>query len=233
MAQRSRKPFRLGLDPSSYNPIGLQQYSTEELSREYARLRREATERLRKIGAGEFAYTKTYQNNKDRFKQVRDISSRRELERLTQEAARFVTARGSSASGMRAIRREAIEALHQRGYAFVNTKNFREFDEFMEFLRANAAEYATFYDTIQSRDEAPDATLTRQQQQDVREMFEDWQQRGTIQPEELEEPEDELPDSDDLEDEEPARPQQRRQQARQPSGQKTKKRRRRKIRSMR
>ena len=178
MAQRSRKPFALGLDPSAYNPLGLREYSTDVLMAEYARLRREATERLRKLGAGEFRESETYRRNKDKFKTVRSITSRRELERLTQEAAQFVTARGSSASGLRAIRREAIESLHRSGYTWVNTRNFRQFGEFMEYLRSNAAEYATFYESLRAGGRDMQRPLTRDERRSRKEMVEEWMEEN-------------------------------------------------------
>lgn len=174
MAQRSRKPFKLGLDPAAYNPTGLKIYSDEELMGEYARLRREATERLRKLGQGEFRSSRSYQENKDRFVKVKDIDNRRQLERLVQDAARFVTAKGSSASGLRAIRREAIQSLHQSGYGWVNTKNYNDFVEFMTWLRGNAAEYATFYESLRSTGTVGAGKLDRSEKIKRREMFEDW-----------------------------------------------------------
>ena len=41
---RQRKPFEFGLDVASYNPQGLRHYTEAELKKEYARVRREATE---------------------------------------------------------------------------------------------------------------------------------------------------------------------------------------------
>ena len=174
MAQRSRKPFKLGLDPAAYNPTGLKIYSDKELMGEYARLRREATERLRKLGQGEFRTSRSYTENKDRFIRVSEVESRRQLERLVQEAARFVTAKGSSASGLRAIRRESIQSLHASGYTWVNTKNYSDFAEFMEWLRGNRAEYATFYESLRSSGGVGRGRLDRSEQRRRKDLFQEW-----------------------------------------------------------
>lgn len=142
---RSRKPFKLGLDPALYNPQGLKAIMQEEggieqVQHEYARLRREANQRLTRLGKSEFADSMAYRMNKDRFKRLDEIKPgknyERELARLTQEAARFVQARASSASGQRGIRREALDTLSDHGIKWVNTKNFKKFTEMMEELRA-------------------------------------------------------------------------------------------------
>ena len=136
MATRSRKPFQFGFDPSAYNPIGLRAYTEAELKKEYARLRREAQERLKRLGKSEFSGSRAYTENVGKFKTIKTIKSRRELERLIQDAARFVSAKSSSASGQRDIRRKAIESLHARGFKWINTKNYADFVQFMESLRA-------------------------------------------------------------------------------------------------
>lgn len=171
MAPRSRKPFQLGFDVAAYNPIGLRNVPTADLTREYARLRREATERLRKLGQSEFKTSTTYLYNKDRFLRVRDVPNRRTLERLVQEAARFVTARGSSASGLRGIRRDQINTLHAHGYTWINTKNFEQFTQFMEHLRSSHNEFAFYRPSA-------DPEEHRDQVREMKEAFEEWRQQA-------------------------------------------------------
>ena len=142
-----------------------------DVVREYARLRREATDRLRKLSKSEFAVDKVYTENVGKFKKLSEINSAEELRALTVDAMRFVTARGSSASGLRGIRRDAIATLHEHGYDWVNTKNFREFGEFMEDLRAQRDEFV-FYKKATSRDEQ------RMNAEDQQALFEMWKENG-------------------------------------------------------
>lgn len=173
---RERKPFRLGLDPAIYNPTGLQAYVEDKginaLKSEYSRLRREAKQRLDRLGRSEFSWTRAYQDNVNRFKRLDQIKDPRELMRLTQEAARFVTARGSSASGQRGIRRDALDSLHAHGYDFVNTRNFRDFTNFMEDLRASGLD-RLFYKSTADREETADPDM-------LRDMFETYQETGEL-----------------------------------------------------
>lgn len=181
---RERKPFRLGLDPALYNPEGLKAVMDESgvdaVAREYSRLRREATQRLTRLGRSEFADSRAYTENKNRFVRLDQIdletkAGQRKLARLTQEAARFVTARGSSASGLRAIRREAIDSLHDDEYKWVNTKNFKKFTEFMDDLRAEASD-KLFY-AKHPRGEIPRAAK-KERARELKKLFEFWLKNG-------------------------------------------------------
>lgn len=181
---RERKPFRLGLDPALYNPEGLKavmdESGVDKVAKEYARLRREATQRLTRLGKSEFADSKAYTENKDRFVRLDQIdletkAGQRKLARLTQEAARFVTARGSSASGLRAIRREAIDKLHDDEYKWVNTKNYKKFAEFMEDLRAEASDQL-FYAKYPKGD-IPEASK-KERARELKKLFEFWTKNG-------------------------------------------------------
>lgn len=173
---RERKPFRLGLNPAIYNPTGLQAYVEDNgigaLKSEYSRLRREAKQRLDRLGRSEFNWTSAYRDNVNRFKRLDQIKDPRELMRLTQEAARFVTARGSSASGQRGIRRDALDTLHAHGYGFVNSRNFRDFTNFMEDLRAAGLD-RLFYKTTTDRGEIADPET-------LQDMFETYQETGVL-----------------------------------------------------
>ena len=167
---RQRKPFEFGLDPASYNPQGLRHYSMEDLTREYARVRREATERLRKLGQSEFRESKAYLENVGKFKTIREISGRRELERLLQEGARFVTAKSSSASGQRETRRKSLETLHSHGYTWVTSKNYGKFAEFMEQARATGLDRLFYKAASGPKGQGEKRSAAKQQ----KEMFEQW-----------------------------------------------------------
>ncbi len=176
---RERKPFRLGLDPSAYNPLGFRAYSGQEIAHEYARLRREAQQRLTRLGKSEFRDSLAYTMNKDRFKRLDEIRSRRELERLTQEAAQFVTARSSSASGQRGIRRDTIATLKaESGINWVNTKNFKQFTDFMEELRAVGADKIFYSKHPKSEQEPQESKEVRANA--LQDLFESYLETGEI-----------------------------------------------------
>ena len=222
---RSRKPFELGFDPSVYNPTGLGakdkrgefRITDEELKREYARLSREARERLRKLGQSEFNQTKTYKDNVGKFKTLNKIKDRRELERLTQEAARFVTAKGSSASGLREIRRKAIQTLHdESGYTFVNTKNYQDWVDYLEWLHAQT-DKTMFYEVLKGVKEGS-KKARKEAAEKQRVLFELWRggnTEGQTVKEESKEPDEEEEEevSEDLRDPETTKQRGRRKSA--------------------
>lgn len=183
---RSRKPFALGLDPALYNPQGLKAVMQEEggleaVQHEYARLRREANQRLTRLGRSEFADSKAYRMNKDRFVRLDEIKPgknyERDLARLTQEAARFVQARASSASGQRGIRREALDTLHENGVKWVNTKNFKQFTQMMEELRAKQLD-RTFYSIYAPASDEEPQEDKQERARALKSLFDEWQSNG-------------------------------------------------------
>lgn len=179
--RRSRAPFALGLDPAAYNPQGLRSYETDELRREYSRLRREAEDRLRKLGRSEFADSQAYRQNAGKFQTLKEIGDdRRKLERLLIDAERFVMSKRSSASGQREIRREAIQSLRANGYTWVNTRNFNDFVEYMDELRARGAQeefYRAWSVAEDDGEEDPDELRERRAtRNDQRRAFEEWRE---------------------------------------------------------
>lgn len=176
---RERAPFKLGLDPAAYNPIGLRSYEPEDIAHEYARLRREANQRLVRLGRSEFSDSKAYTENVGKFKRLDEIQNLRELKYLTMEAARFVTARSSSASGQRGIRRDVIATLKtESGINWVNTKNFKAFTDFMEELRAQSAD-KIFYSKHPKSENEPEESKSERADA-LKELFEEYMETGEI-----------------------------------------------------
>ena len=162
--------FILGLDPAAYNPTGLRAYDDADLQHEYARIRREANQRLSRLGESEFSEAQIYKDNIDKFIPVKQISDRRELERLIIQGERFLMAKGSSASGQREIRRNAIEGLKDMGISFVNTKNYGAFSRFMADLKSNKIEGAKY--VVGEKDEYGKFSVKEEK---LEELFNDWQ----------------------------------------------------------
>lgn len=149
-----RKPAKLGLDPASYNPVGLRAYSTDQLRAEYAALRPEAMARLESLGRSkQGSRSKTYKENRGNFPTVKQIGNdRRALERKLQEMARFVTSKRSTAAGQRDILRKQVESLHKNpGYDWVNMSNAVDFYDFLDWLDAQSEKHL-FYELLKSYD---------------------------------------------------------------------------------
>lgn len=175
---RSRAPFALGLDPAAYNYTGLKAYSPEVIKSEYSRLRREAEDRLRKLGRSEFRDSEAYRRNVGQFPTLKELGDdMRALRYKLIDAQRFIMAKASSASGQREIRRENISTLHAHFYTWVNTKNFKDFTDYMEELRAKGAN-EEFYKTSAGAEETEDGELRGRPSKAMREAqrraFEKW-----------------------------------------------------------
>lgn len=107
-------------------------YTDSELRKEYSRLRSIARKRLERMGKSEFADTKTYLKNRNRFKQVKDIKNKTELSKMLADVYDFVSSKRSRITGLKEIRRESVETLHSHGYNFVTKENWKVFTDFMD-----------------------------------------------------------------------------------------------------
>ena len=135
----SRKLFRLGLDPASYNPVGLRSYSMEALQEEYKRIQTEAKARLDSLRKSEYGRaSETYKNNKGRYPALSRIQSRRQLERAIQEGARFLQSPRSTASGQQEIAKRQLETLDKHGYSWIKRPMLRAWGEYLKWLGENA-----------------------------------------------------------------------------------------------
>ena len=135
----ARAAFPLGFSPAAYNRAGLRSISDKALQHEYARLRRDAQDRLRGFErSATYKNAAAYQENKGLFIPLKAVSNRAQLEQLVIAAARFVTAKGSSVSGAKEIDRARVNSLKAAGYNFVNMKNIRQFGDFMDKARSSA-----------------------------------------------------------------------------------------------
>lgn len=225
---RQRKPAKLGLDPASYNPVGLRAYSTEQLRAEYASLRPEAMARLESLGRSKHGRkSKTYKENKGKYPTIKQIGNdRRALERKLQDMARFVTSKRSTAAGQRDILRKQVESLHKNpGYDWVNMNNAPDFYDFLDWLDAQS-EKDLFYELLKSYDPR-DKESIKHAGDDMKLAFEIWMENQEDDPfdamneDESKEDEDEI--EEDLPEPEPEpdmQPQPKPRQAGRPRGEK-------------
>lgn len=165
MARRSWRPFDPAYKPGTYTRIGVKTLSDTELAREYSRVRREVTERVRSFtrskdeevrrhaaamasqyGIGSMAKYGAEASNYPTLKQIKDMTGvdpkkgggRALMEDLLIEGYRFVSAKTSSVSGFNTMRDKQVSALQAAGYTFVNRKNLRQFGDFMDYSRSRA-----------------------------------------------------------------------------------------------
>lgn len=131
------KPYRNFKWPiSTYWPGALAKRSEKELRQEYARLRAVAQKSIQRLGKSEFAGGATYRNAVGRFKTTKSITDKRELSMALVDISRFLSAKGSSVSGLKEIRAEQVNTWqNQYGYDFVNAANYSAWVEFLEVMR--------------------------------------------------------------------------------------------------
>lgn len=112
-------------------------FTPKEARAEYARLRKIANRRLERLGASEFANSRTYQNWSSGFEALPPDAPERDVRKALYDVGRFVNLKTSSVSGSRAAQAEFIQTMHERGYDFVNKSNAQEFGEFMRDVKTH------------------------------------------------------------------------------------------------
>lgn len=168
----AREKATLKYDRNLYTPIGATALTEKQLRAEYSRLRSIARKRLERFEGTEWTTSQVYSYNKDKFKPLSQIKSDRELRMLLSDAARFITSKRGSVSGLEKERKEAIETLKDRGYDFVDKNNFRKFAEFMEYARTanigrliDSERLAEFFDSEIQKNHTPE---------EMRDAFKSW-----------------------------------------------------------
>lgn len=115
---------------------------------DYSSMRKLANKRLKRFEGTQWAKSAIYKFNKNRFKRLDQINNPEELAHLLVEVKDFLENPLSTVTGQRSRIKDTIETLHERGYIFVNTKNFSEFAMFMDRMRA--LNLSSIYDSEQS-----------------------------------------------------------------------------------
>lgn len=134
MAYKPYRNFKWNI--STYYPGALAERSEKELRQEYSRLRAVAQKSIQRLGKSEFAGGATYRNAVGRFPMTKSIKDKRDLAMALVDISRFLSAKGSSVSGLKEIRAEQVNTWqNQYGYDFVNTGNYAAWVEFLEVLK--------------------------------------------------------------------------------------------------
>lgn len=128
------KPYRNFKWPiSTYYPGALAERSEKELRQEYARLRAVAQKSIQRLGKSEFASGAICRHAVGRFPTTKSIKDKRELAMALVDLTQFVASKGSSVSGLKAIRAEQVNTWSKvYKYDFVNTDNYAAWVEFLE-----------------------------------------------------------------------------------------------------
>ena len=139
---RSWKVFVPTYSPATYTRMGIESLSDEELAREYSRVRREATERLRSFARSKdptLRVSSLYLEKKNLYlnkKQIQEAGGGRAMmEDLLLDAMRFIENRRSTVTGWRAADRKISQGLQAAGYK-VQQKDLQSFGKFMDWARA-------------------------------------------------------------------------------------------------
>lgn len=82
-----------------------------EMRKAYTQMRDIAQKRIKRMGQTEFSQSKTYQTNKEGFKKLKEIDPR-DFAKAFSELSKFVTAKGSTVTGQRAIMEKTMKKLN-------------------------------------------------------------------------------------------------------------------------
>lgn len=119
----------------SYMPAFSTAKPESELRKEYSRLRKIAQKRLARFVGTEWEKSEVFKKNYGKYPVLADIKSPTQLRYELAALARFINAETSSVSGLKRQRAKTIETLKDKGYNFVNRKNFFKFTDFMDSFR--------------------------------------------------------------------------------------------------
>lgn len=121
-------------DRDAYSVSALMNRPEAEVRKEYSRLRSIARKRLERLGKSEFSSSQAYQMNKKGFKPIAQLQGQQLYYNLN-ALMRFLTAKSSTVTGQKEIRKKQIETFHEHGYTFINVSNYTMFIDFMETVR--------------------------------------------------------------------------------------------------
>lgn len=137
--------MKLKYSPEWYTPRNLERVDPKEVRGEYTRLRDIAQKRLKRIeeaskGATDWTRTEAYKTYRKGVPKLSDISKEHlpyELSKL----ARWLESDYSRIGYLKKRMKSSIKKFHERGYTFVNERNFLDFTAFMEEYRRQKLDY--------------------------------------------------------------------------------------------
>lgn len=139
---RSWKVFMPTYSPATYTRMGIESLSDEELAREYSKVRREATERLRSFARSKdptLRVSSLYLEKKNLYLNKKEIQEagggRAMMEDLLLDAMRFIENRRSTVTGWREADKKISQGLQASGYD-IKQKDLQSFGKFMDWARS-------------------------------------------------------------------------------------------------
>lgn len=140
----------------AYNPAFIADKYEEDLGlidraairADYSSMRKLANQRLKRFEGTQWEKSAIYKFNKNRFKRLDQVKNPEELAHLLVEVKDFLENPLSTVTGQQRRIKDTVATLQEKGFTFVNTKNFSDFAMFMDRMRA--LNLASIYDSEQS-----------------------------------------------------------------------------------
>lgn len=141
---------------------------------EYARIRKAALNRIRKLEKAGYDDTETVRKARETFEKTPGQMTAEDAINALPDAARFITSARGTVGGMREIERKTAETLQDRGYDFVTRKNVRAFTEFLDWLGSDKLS-KQYYEAVSAAPrEGARARAKRVKMQELRDAFKEW-----------------------------------------------------------
>ena len=127
---------------SDITPLEILNTMTEkEMRKEYSRLRKVANRRLKTLSNSEIGMrSNTWKFYMNEFPSARGKGKAEIAHRLS-SAYYFLSLKSSSVTGLREMRNDFIESMHDQGYTWINKENYFDFIDFMETVKS-------YYDVV-------------------------------------------------------------------------------------
>lgn len=123
-------------------PLEILNTMTEkEMRKDYSRLRKVANGRLKTLSNSKIGMrSNTWKFYMNEFPSGRG-KSRAEIAHRLSSAYYFLSLKSSSVTGLREMRDDFIESMHDQGYTWINKENYFDFIDFMETVKS-------YYDVV-------------------------------------------------------------------------------------
>lgn len=154
-------------------PLEILNTMTEkEMRKEYSRLRRVANRRLKTLFNSEIGMrSNTWKFYMNEFPSGGG-KSRAEIAHRLSSAYYFLSLKSSSVTGLREMRDDFIESMHEQGYTWINKENYFDFIDFMETVKAYYG--AVSYDSDRAVDVFDVMTQSEFTTDDLKNDFDWW-----------------------------------------------------------
>lgn len=147
-------------------------FSLREARAEYARLRKVANARLRRLEKAGYGESAIFRRYGEGFESMRGASEAEVRERLG-DVAKFLGRKTSSLTGQRAATRAFVQTMNDLGYDFINKNNADKFGRFMEAAKRHYGSKRAF-DSLQVIDLFEFTIENNMNPEEVQQNFDFW-----------------------------------------------------------